>query len=135
MIPSCALRAAVTRQLRRSRGFVPVPVFLKDEQPSVLAVGGELKNTICLTKGKHAFLSQHVGDLENVESYSFFHEAIEHLERILEIRPEIIAYDLHPDYFSTQMGARNRPERSSSASSTTTRTLQVVWRRTTSKAE
>jgi hydrogenase maturation protein HypF len=92
----------VTRQLRRSRGFVPVPVFLKDEQPSVLAVGGELKNTICLIKGKNAFLSQHVGDLENAESYSFFHEAIEHLERILEIRPEIIAYDLHPDYFSTK---------------------------------
>ena len=90
------------RQLRRSRGFVPVPVFLKDDQPSVLAVGGELKNTICLTKGKHAFLSQHIGDLENVESYSFFHEAIEHLERILEIRPEIVAYDLHPDYFSTK---------------------------------
>jgi len=91
-----------TRHLRRSRGFVPVPVFLKNEQPSVLAVGGELKNTICLTKGKHAFLSQHVGDLENVESYSFFHEAIEHLERILEIRPEVIAYDLHPDYFATK---------------------------------
>jgi hydrogenase maturation protein HypF len=89
-------------QLRRSRGFVPVPVFLKDDQPAVLAVGGELKNTICLTKGKHAFLSQHIGDLENVESYSFFHEAIEHLERILEIRPEIVAYDLHPDYFSTK---------------------------------
>jgi len=97
----------VTRQLRRSRGFVPVPVFLKDDltggnQSSVLAVGGELKNTVCLTKGKHAFLSQHVGDLENAESYSFFHEAIAHLERILEIRPEIIAYDLHPDYFSTR---------------------------------
>ena len=92
----------VTRHLRRSRGFVPVPVFLKDEQPSVLAVGGELKNTICLTKGKHAFLSQHVGDLENVESYAFFNQAIEHLKRILEIRPEIIAYDLHPDYFSTK---------------------------------
>jgi hydrogenase maturation protein HypF len=92
----------VTRQLRRSRGFVPVPVFLKNDQPSVLAVGGELKNTICLTKGKHAFLSQHVGDLENVESYGFFHEAIQHLERILEIRPEIIAYDLHPEYFSTK---------------------------------
>jgi hydrogenase maturation protein HypF len=92
----------ITRQLRRSRGFVPVPVFLKDDRPSVLAVGGELKNTICLTKGKHAFLSQHVGDLENIESYSFFHEAIQHLERILEIRPEIVAYDLHPDYFSTK---------------------------------
>jgi hydrogenase maturation protein HypF len=92
----------VTRQLRRSRGFVPVPVFLKDDHPSVLAVGGELKNTICLTKGKHAFLSPHIGDLENVESYSFFHEAIQHLEQILQIKPEIIAYDLHPDYFSTK---------------------------------
>jgi hydrogenase maturation protein HypF len=106
----------ITRQLRRSRGFVPVPVFLKDDrtkddqtrkdQASVLAVGGELKNTICLTKGKHAFLSQHIGDLENVESYSFFHEAIEHLERILEIEPEIIAYDLHPDYFSSKWALR-----------------------------
>jgi hydrogenase maturation protein HypF len=96
------LVGGVTRQVRRSRGFVPVPVFLKHEQPSVLAVGGQLKNTICLTQGKHAFLSQHVGDLENVESYRFFHEAIEHLERILEIRPEIIAYDLHPEYFSSK---------------------------------
>ena len=96
----------VSRQLRRSRGFVPVPVFLKDEQPSVLAVGGELKNTVCLTKADHAFLSQHVGDLENVESWGFFHEAIEHLERILEIKPEIIAYDLHPDYFSTRWALR-----------------------------
>jgi hydrogenase maturation protein HypF len=92
----------VMRQSRRSRGCVPVPVFLKDEQPSVLAVGGELKNTICLTKDKHAFLSQHIGDLENAESYSFFNEAIEHLQRILEICPTIIAYDLHPDYFSTK---------------------------------
>lgn len=91
-----------TRQLRRSRGFVPVPVFLKDEQASVLAVGAELKNTVCLTKDKHAFLSQHVGDLENAESYKFFQEAIDHLQKILEIRPEIVAYDLHPDYFSTK---------------------------------
>jgi hydrogenase maturation protein HypF len=96
----------VTRQLRRSRGFVPVPVFLKDDQPAVLAVGGELKNTVCLTKGKHAFLSQHIGDLENLEGYSFFHEAVQHLERILEIRPEVIAYDLHPDYFSTKWALR-----------------------------
>jgi hydrogenase maturation protein HypF len=65
-------------------------------------VGGELKNTICLTKGRHAFLSQHIGDLENLESHRFFAEAIEHLERVLEIEPEIIAYDLHPDYFATR---------------------------------
>ncbi len=91
-----------SRQLRRSRGFVPVPVILREDVPSVLAVGGELKNTICLTKGCHAFLSQHIGDLENAESYSFFEEAIEHLQRILEIRPRAIAYDFHPGYFSTK---------------------------------
>ncbi len=91
-----------SRQLRRSRGFVPVPVILREDVPSVLAVGGELKNTICLTKGRHAFLSQHIGDLENTESYSFFEEAIEHLQRILEITPRAIAYDLHPGYFSTR---------------------------------
>jgi hydrogenase maturation protein HypF len=91
-----------TRQMRRSRGYVPVPVFLKDELPPILAVGGELKNTICISNGKHAFLSQHIGDLENVESYKFFQDAIAHLEKVLEVQPEILAYDLHPGYFSTQ---------------------------------
>jgi len=90
------------RQWRRSRGYVPVPVFLHEEVPPILAVGGELKNTICLTKERHAFLSQHIGDLENLESYRFFDEAISHLKRILEIEPRIIAHDLHPDYFSTR---------------------------------
>jgi hydrogenase maturation protein HypF len=90
------------RLWRRSRGYVPVPVFLAEELPPILAVGGELKNTICLTKGRHAFLSQHIGDLENLETYSFFAEVVSHLERILEIEPRILAYDLHPDYFSTR---------------------------------
>ena len=96
------LQAGRVRQLRRSRGYVPVPVFLDENVPPVLAVGGELKNTICLARGDQAFLSQHVGDLENLESHRFFGEAIEHLSRILEITPEIIACDLHPDYFSTK---------------------------------
>jgi hydrogenase maturation protein HypF len=95
-------RGSRLQQLRRSRGYVPVPVFLGEEIPPILAVGGELKNTICLTQGSHAFLSQHIGDLENLESYKFFEEAIHHLQSILEITPEIIAYDLHPDYFSTK---------------------------------
>ena len=89
-----------TRQIRRSRGFVPVPVFLKEDLPPVLAVGGEMKNTICLTKGRQAFLSQHIGDLENIESYGFFEATVESLTRILEVEPKIVAYDLHPDYFS-----------------------------------
>ncbi len=89
-------------QLRRSRGFVPVPIQLHKELPAVLAVGGELKNTICLAQGKQAFLSQHIGDLENLAGYGFLLEAIEHLKQILEITPQIIAYDNHPDYLSTQ---------------------------------
>jgi hydrogenase maturation protein HypF len=103
--------AGIPRQMRRSRGFVPVPVFLKENLPPILAVGGELKNTICLTKDRHAFLSQHVGDLENVEGYKFFEEAITHLENILEIKTEIVAYDLHPDYFSTKWALRQRGKR------------------------
>lgn len=90
------------QKLRRSRGFVPVPVALEQESPPILAVGGELKNTICVIRGGEAFLSQHVGDLENLESYGFFQEAVEHMQRILEVRPEVLAYDLHPDYFSTK---------------------------------
>jgi hydrogenase maturation protein HypF len=90
------------RQLRRSRGFVPVPVFLNQDLPPILAVGGELKNTVCLTKGRHAFLSQHIGDLENLESYGFFETTISRFERILEVEPRLLAYDLHPDYFSTR---------------------------------
>ena len=90
------------RQLRRSRGFVPMPVFVDNELPPILAVGGELKNTICYSRRNTAFLSQHVGDLENIESYGFFGETVHHLGQILEINPEAIAYDLHPGYFSTQ---------------------------------
>ena len=78
------------------------PGFPQRGTAPILAVGGELKNTICLTRGRHAFLSQHIGDLENLESHRFFEEAVEHLERILEIEPQVIAYDLHPDYFSTR---------------------------------
>ncbi len=94
--------AGRTRQLRRSRGYVPVPVFLHREFPGVLAVGGELKNTVCILKGRQAFLSQHIGDLENAAAFRFFREAVEHLQEILEVRPSLLAYDLHPDYFSTR---------------------------------
>ncbi len=90
------------RQVRRARGYVPVPILLRKAAPPILAVGGELKNTICLTNGREAFLSQHIGDLENLETYRFFEDVIEHLERILEIDPQIIACDLHPDYLSTK---------------------------------
>ena len=96
------IMAHEVRIIRRSRGYVPTPVFLKKKIPAILACGAELKNTICLTRDNWAFLSQHIGDLENLRSYDFFKMTIEHLKRILMIEPEIIAFDLHPDYLSSQ---------------------------------
>jgi len=89
------------RVLRRSRGFVPAPVFLRTPVSPVLACGAALKNTFCLAEGENAFLSQHVGDLENLEAETFFRETVRLLRGILEIDPEIVAHDLHPDYLST----------------------------------
>lgn len=91
-----------TRFIRRSRGYVPVPVFLKKEVPSILACGAELKNTVCLTKKNQAFLSQHIGDLENLPAYEFFMQTIEHMKQVLAISPDIVAHDFHPDYLSTR---------------------------------
>ena len=98
----------VPRQMRRSRGYVPVPIFLKWEVEPILACGAELKNTICLTKGNCAFVSQHIGDLENLETVNFLKLTIEHLKRILEINPTIIAYDLHPGYQSTHFALEQK---------------------------
>jgi len=94
--------ASETRQIRRSRGFVPMPVFLKAQMPAVLACGAEQKNTVCLTKGRQAFVSQHIGDLENLATENFFRMTIDHLKRILDIDPQHVVCDLHPDYLSTQ---------------------------------
>ncbi len=94
--------AGSVRQMRRSRGFVPVPIQLHREVPAILAVGAELKNTICLAQGGQAFLSQHIGDLETLAGCNFLPEAIDHLRKILEIDAKIVAHDLHPDYFSTR---------------------------------
>jgi hydrogenase maturation protein HypF len=97
------------RFLRRSRGYVPVPVFLKNRLKPILACGAELKNTICLTRGNQAFLSQHIGDLENLATYEFFEMTIAHLKRILSIEPEIIAHDRHPDYLSSRWAEEQSP--------------------------
>lgn len=91
-----------TSFIRRSRGYVPRPVFLAESGVETMAVGGHLKNTICVLKGDQAFLSQHIGDLENLEAYHFFTESVEHLNKILETKPQLIAHDLHPGYLSTQ---------------------------------
>ena len=89
--------------IRRARGYVPTPVFLaRPTEKRILACGGELKNTIALARDDTVFLSQHIGDLDNPAALAFFEHSIDHLERILEITPEAIAYDLHPEYLSTK---------------------------------
>jgi hydrogenase maturation protein HypF len=75
---------------------------LHHQVPPILACGAELKNTVCLTKQDKAFVSQHIGDLENIATYDFLKLTVDHLKRILDIHPEIIACDLHPDYLSTR---------------------------------
>ena len=91
------------RVLRRARGFVPQTISLGIETKEVLAFGGELKNTFCLTKGGYAILSQHIGDLENYESMQFFEETLSNLKHIFNVTPVAAAYDLHPGYMSTRM--------------------------------
>jgi hydrogenase maturation protein HypF len=98
------------RFFRRSRGYVPKPVFLKKPVRSILACGAELKNTICLTREKQAFLSQHVGDLENLATYQFYRHTIQHLKRVLDVDPSHIACDMHPDYFSTCYAKEQEPD-------------------------
>ncbi|MFO7982131.1 MAG: carbamoyltransferase HypF [Desulfuromonadales bacterium] len=88
--------------MRRSRGYVPRSIFLPAAQPPVLGVGAELKNTVCLTRDDRACLSQHIGDLKNPETCSSFGHSIDHLKNILDIEPEAVAHDLHPDYESSR---------------------------------
>ncbi|MDQ3611783.1 MAG: carbamoyltransferase HypF, partial [Actinomycetota bacterium] len=88
--------------LRRSRGYAPAPISVPSaSRVPVLACGAELKSTIALARGRQVFLSHHIGDLKNYEAYESFCEAIEHVGRLFEITPEIVAHDLHPDYLST----------------------------------
>lgn len=96
--------------LRRSRGYAPQPLPFLPRGPSVLAVGAHLKNTFCLTTAGYAFLSHHIGDLENELAFRAFVEGIRHLERLFDVRPQILACDLHPDYLATQYAHRRARE-------------------------
>ena len=87
---------------RRARGFAPQPISLPRPAPMLLAAGAELKNTFCLSHESYAFLSHHIGDLENAETLQSYREAIAHYEHIFRIRPAAIACDLHPDYLATR---------------------------------
>ena len=88
--------------IRRARGYTPRAIRLAREGPATLACGGWFKNTVCLTRGDEAFLSQHIGDLDNAATCRSLEETARHLMAVLEIEPEVVAHDLHPDFFSTR---------------------------------
>lgn len=88
--------------LRRSRGFAPAPIKLSREISSILAVGGEVKNAFCLTQGQFAFMSPHIGDLENMVTYTAYLASIAHFEKLFALQPKVVAYDLHPEYLATK---------------------------------
>jgi len=90
------------RVLRRSRGYVPQAIDLGMEVAEILACGAGLKNTFCLSKGRYAVLSQHIGDMENYETLVFFEETLANLKKLFRVTPRAVAYDLHPLYLSTQ---------------------------------
>jgi hydrogenase maturation protein HypF len=90
------------RAARRARGYAPSPVMLSFNSRQILACGAEEKNTFCLTRDNHAFLSQHIGDMDNAETLEHFENTIELYKHLFRIKPEIIAYDLHPEYQATK---------------------------------
>jgi hydrogenase maturation protein HypF len=90
------------RALRRARGHAPSPITLPFPAKQILACGAEEKNTFCLTKDNYAFLSQHIGDMDNEETLEHFEDTLGLYQRLFRIKPEIIAYDMHPEYHSTK---------------------------------
>ncbi|MDP2168705.1 MAG: carbamoyltransferase HypF [Thermodesulfovibrionales bacterium] len=95
------------RLVRRARGYAPLPVSFHLDSGEVLSVGGELKNTFTLLKGKSAILSQHIGNMENDEALGFFEESLRNLKAIYRIEPKAVAHDLHPDYMTTIWAGRS----------------------------
>ena len=90
--------------IRRSRGFAPEPLNLHGAvEGCMLAVGAELKNTFCFAKDKHAFMSQHIGDMDDISSHEFFSRAVEKYGRLFDLEPDAVAHDLHPDYLSSRV--------------------------------
>ncbi len=92
----------VPRPIRRARGYAPYPIFLPFKLKQILACGAEEKNTFCLTKDDHAFVSQHIGDMENEETLEHYENTIELYKKLFRVSPEIIAYDMHPEYLATK---------------------------------
>lgn len=97
--------------VRRSRGYAPAPLRTAFRfKKQVLGCGAELKNTFCLARDDYAFVSHHIGDLENIETLRSFTDGIEHFKQLFQLEPEVVAYDLHPEYLSTKYAlALNHP--------------------------
>ncbi len=100
--PSRITHYALRSFIRRARGYVPETIRLNDEGPDVLGCGADIKNTFAITKGDYAIISQHIGDMENYETLKFFEETLNNLKQVYRANPIAIAYDLHPNYLSTQ---------------------------------
>lgn len=90
--------------IRRSRGYAPEPLMMKNNLPEILSCGALLKNTFSMSRGQYIFSSHHIGDLENLETLTSYEQAIEHYRTLFRLLPQIIAVDLHPDYLSTRYG-------------------------------
>jgi hydrogenase maturation protein HypF len=88
--------------IRRARGFVPEPIDLGEDGPTVLGVGGHLKAALCITRGREAFVSQHVGDLGSAATLRFYHETAQRMLSMLGATAALTVCDLHPDYASTR---------------------------------
>ena len=99
---SVSMVEGMPQVIRRARGYAPYPVLLPFQSKQILACGAELKNTFCLTREEHAFLSQHIGDMENEETLEHFENTIELYKKLFRIAPEAIAHDVHPEYLSTK---------------------------------
>jgi len=95
--------------VRRSRGYAPFPVRLPFETRPILACGAELKSTVCLARGPYAFLSPHIGDLGNYETYASYVAMVERMAALFRVRPEAVAHDLHPGYLSTRFAREYAP--------------------------
>lgn len=95
-------RQSLRYPIRRARGYAPDPLILPFDTPEILATGPELKNTFCLVRAPYAFLSHHIGDLENYETLDAFEKGIEHYQRLFRVKPVVLACDQHPDYLATR---------------------------------
>ncbi len=92
----------IPQLIRRARGYAPYPIHLGFKNRQILGCGAEYKNTFCMTRDDYAFLSQHIGDMENLETMEHYENTIELYRKLFRIEPEIIAHDLHPDYLATR---------------------------------